>query len=164
MSLDLSALYARYRRGLVARLMRVLRSREAAEDIAQDSFAALLQASRKQDVEFPAAFLHRTAANLAINAIKHNQVITAHADASEEQDEAGVASAETVAGDQELTSRLRAALSELPPRCRDVFVLRRIHGLSQQEVAERLGISESVVKKHIVRGMEHLRRRLGRDF
>src|SRR3546814_10782042 len=51
---------------------------------------------------------------------------------------------------------LRQAMLSLPPRCRQVFVLVRIDGLSQGEVARRCGISVKTVEKHLaVRSEEH---------
>jgi RNA polymerase sigma-70 factor (ECF subfamily) len=41
---------------------------------------------------------------------------------------------------------LKNALASLPARCREVFTLRRLHGLSQREIANRLGISEKTVE------------------
>ena len=52
---------------------------------------------------------------------------------------------------KELT-RLAHVIADLPGKVRDVFILRRVHGLSQREVAERLGLSESTVEKHMARG------------
>lgn len=41
----------------------------------------------------------------------------------------------------------------MSPRVRDAFVLRKVHGYRQKEIAKQLGISESTVEKHIARGM-----------
>jgi RNA polymerase sigma-70 factor (ECF subfamily) len=43
-------------------------------------------------------------------------------------------------------------IARLPGRVRDVFTLRRVYGLSQREVAEKLAIAESTVEKHMARG------------
>jgi RNA polymerase sigma factor (sigma-70 family) len=55
---------------------------------------------------------------------------------------------------------VEAALRELPPKCRDVLVLSRVEGLSHEEIAERLGVSRSLVEKYVVRAILHCRRRL----
>jgi RNA polymerase sigma-70 factor (ECF subfamily) len=47
-----------------------------------------------------------------------------------------------------------AALRNLPDRCRQVVTLTKIYGLTEREVAERLGVSENTVRTQVVRGME----------
>jgi DNA-directed RNA polymerase specialized sigma24 family protein len=49
--------------------------------------------------------------------------------------------------------RLVAAFSQLPDRCREVVWMRRIENLPQKQIAARLGIAESTVEKHLVRGV-----------
>jgi len=48
--------------------------------------------------------------------------------------------------------RLAGMIARLPGRIREVFTLRRVYGLSQREVAEKMGIAESTVEKHMARG------------
>ena len=48
----------------------------------------------------------------------------------------------------------------MPPRRRDVFVLYRFAGLTQAEIAGRLGISTSMVERHLMKAMAECRRRL----
>jgi len=52
--------------------------------------------------------------------------------------------------------RLQAGLDRLPPRCREVVMLRRIAGLSQKEAAAQMGVSEDTVEKQMVYGMRAL--------
>jgi RNA polymerase sigma factor (sigma-70 family) len=54
--------------------------------------------------------------------------------------------------DRDELHRLAGVIASLPGKVRDVFMLRRVHGLSQHEVAERLRLSESTVEKHMARG------------
>ncbi|MBP0644836.1 sigma-70 family RNA polymerase sigma factor, partial [Mycobacterium tuberculosis] len=65
--------------------------------------------------------------------------------------------------DMQLDQRLammQKALDELSKVCRDCFLLRKLDGLSPQQIAERLGISRSLVEKHIVNAMKHCRVRM----
>jgi RNA polymerase sigma-70 factor (ECF subfamily) len=56
---------------------------------------------------------------------------------------------------QEL-SRLAQAFDRLPPQCRRVVWMRKVEGISQKQVAERLGISEGAVEKQITKGVRLL--------
>ncbi|MEZ0199904.1 sigma-70 family RNA polymerase sigma factor, partial [Pseudomonas qingdaonensis] len=55
---------------------------------------------------------------------------------------------------------MQRALDELTGPCRECFLLRKIEGLSHLQIAERLGISRSLVEKHIVNAMKHCRVRM----
>lgn len=48
---------------------------------------------------------------------------------------------------------LAEAMRSLPVRCREVLILRKIHGLAQKEIAQRLGISENTVESLVSRGL-----------
>ena len=52
--------------------------------------------------------------------------------------------------EQDLHARV---IASLPDKCREVLTLRKIHGLSQKEIAQRLGIAEHTVEKHISHGV-----------
>jgi RNA polymerase sigma-70 factor (ECF subfamily) len=69
-------------------------------------------------------------------------------------------SLEQEAADQQKLAILRGVIDELPPRCRQVFALHNIHGMSYSEIAKDLGISESGVEKHIMKGLQHCRKRM----
>ena len=58
---------------------------------------------------------------------------------------------------------VRAALDELPPSCRDALLLSRVAELTHAEVAERLGVSCSMVSKNIMRALRHCERRVPRQ-
>jgi RNA polymerase sigma-70 factor (ECF subfamily) len=55
--------------------------------------------------------------------------------------------------DRDELQRAGEAIAGLPPRVGEVFRLRRVHGLSQKQVAHKLGLAESTVEKHMHRGL-----------
>ena len=57
---------------------------------------------------------------------------------------------------QALTTLTRT-IEDLPPRCRDVFILHQLHDIPQAEIAERLGISRNMVAQHMMRAMQGIR-------
>src|SRR5262249_41568279 len=58
-------------------------------------------------------------------------------------------SPEQVVSDRQALKRTADLIAALPKKPREVFVLRKVHGLSQREIAKKTGLSESTVEKHI---------------
>jgi RNA polymerase sigma factor (sigma-70 family) len=119
-----------------------------AEDILQDAYVRVLQARQHTTIVTPRAFLFATARNLALGRLRHRRAIgeegLAEVDPLCVLDQTADVP-ETVARTQELTL-LTQAIQSLPTRCRQILTLRKLYGLSQKEVAARLGISEHTVE------------------
>jgi RNA polymerase sigma-70 factor (ECF subfamily) len=60
----------------------------------------------------------------------------------------------------QLMDELEVVLLQLPLVCRQVFLWNKIEGYSQREIAERLGLSQSMVEKHMKRALTHLQTHL----
>lgn len=144
---------------LLVRLKRYLssflRRPEDAEDIAQESFLKVLEAGSKGEIRYEKAYLYRTARNLALNSLskKSNQAMDSIEDFLDSDVLAQAASLEDdIIAQQHFELFCRAAAA-LPEQCRRVLILRKVYGLSQLEVAQRLGISVSTVEKHLAKGL-----------
>ena len=129
-----------------------LRSRFPAEcdcdDIVQESFVRVLRARARDELRAPKAFLFATARNLAVDRLRRVQVAGTNAlaeiDASSVMDpEEDIP--ESVARAEEI-ELLTHAIQSLPDRCRQVLTVRKIYGMSQREIATRLGIAEHTVE------------------
>lgn len=141
---------------------------DAAEDIVQDAFAryaAMLSAdggARAEELSNPKSFLFRIAANLIIDS-KRQQVRrktdTGRDTELYEYADPAPSAENHVMGRQRL-KRLNAALNDLPPRRREVFVLARIEGLSYREIGERLGISPQTVYHHMIKALAQINRHM----
>lgn len=164
MSLDIAALYLSYRKELLNRLSRIVLCRETAQDLVQESFFVLARTVAEEPVAQPRAFLHRTATNLAFDHLRHRKVVERHVESESGAEEPAHPSSEAEVSKAQWLALLRQAVSELPPRCREAFILHKMQGLGYREVAERLGISQSAVEKHIAKGLLHCRARLGPHF
>jgi len=149
------------------RLIRMVRGKgvygDDANDIVQDAYVRLTAAVDRTDVRDPVAFLKTTTINLIrdrarASSIRQNVVVGTAQDI--EQIACAAPSVEqTVIGRQQL-ALLELALAELPPKRRAVLVLYRFDNLSHAEIAERLGMSISMVEKHVRLALEHCRRSL----
>jgi RNA polymerase sigma-70 factor (ECF subfamily) len=143
-------------------LMRFLRRnwRNGSEvaDLRQELYVKLYDSGREALPTQTRAFVFRAARNLLINRALREQVVSIELVADLEALNVAEATAgpeRQVAARDELR-RLQVGLDRLPPRCREVVVLRRIEGLSQREVAGRLGVGEDTVEKQMVYGMRAL--------
>ena len=125
------------------------------DDLVQDTFARVLRAHATGPVVSPRGLLFATARHLALDVLRRRQVVTF--EPMTEDDGSSVFMdvtdvAETVSKRQEL-ELLTAAIQELPDRCRQVFTLRAVYGLSQRAIAERLRISENTVERQLGKGL-----------
>ncbi len=137
-------------------LRRFLRRPEDAEDVAQEALVRVLEAGSKGEIHYQRAYLYRTARNLAFNLLarKSHQLedyLEDHSDA--ESLSASIPLEDEVASQRRFELFCRTAAT-LPDQCRRVLILRKVYGLSQQEVADQLGISISTVEKHLARGLQ----------
>jgi RNA polymerase sigma factor (sigma-70 family) len=147
-----------YYEELIGTWTRRLRNRQQAEDLTHDTFVRVLE-SHASEVAQPRAYLHQTARNIAVDAYRR-----------EERREALTLQAVDQAphsGDPEhymhaiqLADSIERALVELPLNCRKIFIWQKIEGLTQQEIAVRLGLSKNMVEKYMIRTLRHLRDRL----
>lgn len=123
------------------------------DDLIQESFLRVWRARMQGPIVSVKAFLFATARNLAVDTLKgrlpQNDLGDSAAATVLDEDSD---TAESVARAQEL-EMLNEALTSLPERCRQVFTLRRLYGLSQKEIAARLGISEKTVEAQNSIGM-----------
>lgn len=143
-------------------LFKCTHCQSTADDLAHELLLKLHAISNLADVDNIRAYLYRMAANLVNerirNQARHNHLLEKHAAALLPVQESHTPE-DWLAARQKL-EQLEQAVSELPPRCREVFLLRKIEQLNHAEIAQRLGISRSMVEKHLHKAMMHCRDRL----
>jgi RNA polymerase sigma factor (sigma-70 family) len=164
-----TALDQRFRRPLMSFFLRRVRTHAEAEDLTQEVFVRLLRPDIAVREDTAHAYVFQIAANLLRDRARRDYVRQGAALARAPlRDDAGnpdeMPAAEDPAPDRVLSARqdLRAALDaldELSERTRDAFLLFRVEGMKQKEIATIFGISVSAVEKHIVKAAAHLARR-----
>jgi RNA polymerase sigma-70 factor (ECF subfamily) len=136
------------------------------EDIVQETYVRVCQSKVKGELREPRAFMVKTARNLALDHIKRaEQRLNGPLDFQTEQDLAARDDCDPYrqsVSDQEF-ARFCEAVRLLPLQCRRVFVLKKVYGHSQREIAKKLGLKESTVEKHIARGIMLCARHLALD-
>lgn len=135
-----------------------------AQEILQEAYLKVFCALRRSgpDGHNPTGLLFTAARNIAISRIRHEQVVdrSKAAVAIAEELRSNAATTEHKASRRMQHRALMLAVNSLPPKCRSVFVLRMIHGMSQRAIAEELGIAISTVEKHLANGLRLCKRRL----
>ena len=150
-----------YYRELVGFLSARLGNAQAAEDVVHDAYVRVLERSSDEPIAQPRAFLYRTALNLVIDGHRRSSLRQAEPlEVLDSEERFYSPSPQLLMDHDQRLDMIQKALAELPAACRECFLLRKIEGLSHPEIAERLGVSRSVVEKHIVNAMKQCRVRI----
>jgi RNA polymerase sigma factor (sigma-70 family) len=134
------------------------------DDVVQETYSRLSATESVDDIRDVRAYMLRTAHSAMIDLLRRSQVVPIASFMRLEDLDFAIdeIDPETIALDRDELSKLAAAIAQLPPRTREVFVLRRVHGYSQREVAVQLGIQESTVEKLMSKGFHRLSAIFGR--
>lgn len=139
-------------------------SQVVVNDIIQEAYLRILRVRQTSPVNAPKAFLFATARNLALNAARgarvRGELAVEQLDADELLDD-GLGVPETVARYEELEILTRA-IQSLPDRCRQIFTLRKVYGMSQSDIARKLDISARTVNAQIAIGINKCAEYVGR--
>lgn len=134
------------------------------DDIVQECYARLSYMDSVAHIREPRAYLLRIASSLILQQVRRSRIVPIQAMAR--LDGLDIESPDPLP-DSYVTARrelaeVSRAIAELPRQCRDVLILRRVHGLSQREVAEHMKLAETTVQKHLARAIHALSARFGR--
>ena len=141
--------------------MQFLNDRDDVEDLVQDFFVSLwIEAPHLQINSSLRSYLFSAIKNRCLDFQKHHKVIEKYKSfilfAAENEDD----SADHYFAESELRQAIEIALSKLPPRCREVFELSRLNGLSNQEISDKLGISKRTTELQISNSLKIIRKEL----
>ncbi|HEX4504205.1 MAG TPA: sigma-70 family RNA polymerase sigma factor [Alphaproteobacteria bacterium] len=136
-------------------LKRTLRRDEDADEIAQEAMLRIWSARDSVGIDGARPLLFRIASNLAIDRLRERRRWR-FTDIAETPEPAQTVSAErSLAARQELEI-VAAAITALPGNCRTAFVMSRIDGRKHAEIAAEMGISKSMVEKHVAEAVFRL--------
>ena len=134
------------------------------DDIVQEAYAHLIELDSVAGIRSPRSYFAQIARNLIVSQFRRARIVSIEAMAELDQldtpDDSPLPDQQTAAR-QELRE-VAGAIAALPPKCREVFVLRKVEGLSQREAAQRLGVTESTIEKQLGRGVRRLMDIFGR--
>lgn len=147
---------------LVRFIAKRMRSVADARDVAHEAYVRLLRVKRRDLIREPQAYLYRIAANILYEFELKRKADAAGLTRCAEYQLADADSGHLERDVEALLARRRieAVLDKLSPRCRTVLILYRRDGMTYKEIAARIGISTSMVKKYLTRGLRHCREHL----
>ena len=130
---------------------------EEAQDVAQEAFVRLSSRRDLDPIDDLRSYLFRVAGNLATDRLRERR-------RRRDRDRVDVTAIDLPDGDPSIdrqiasrqdVARVRAALRDLPERCRHAFVQHRFEARSYTEIAADMAVTESMVRKYVLRAMRH---------
>lgn len=126
------------------------------EDVIQEAYCQIAGLDDVAHIRSGRAYLFTTARNIVLMRLRRAQIVSI--EALTEIDALNILvdepSPERVAAGRRELARVRALIDALPERCRKVFELRKIEGLSQREVAGKIGVPEHIVENEVRKGLK----------
>ena len=166
-------LVRRYERPVFSLIFRMVRDRELAEDLAQDTFIKVLNNIDRYRPEFKlSSWLFKIANNVTIDHLRKRQLATVSLDGSPHAQSAAEAQATSLEVEsrgetaleaiesRELGSAIERAIGKLRPEYRSCILLRHVEGRSYEEIAATLDLPLGTVKTYIHRARHELREAL----
>lgn len=165
-AVNIDGLYRLHRRRLFFQIQRIVGCQCVSEELVQEAFIRIMTASRKEDIEYKEAFLSRTARNLAIDYVRKQKAMNKHNEVTDALFDIDSVPSNSPGPEQVFSGKERMAefmktLDELPKRVQQVFLLKRVSGLSYPQIAQTLGLSESTIYTDFHAGMRHFVERQG---
>lgn len=145
---------------LVGTAERMLRDRAIAEELVQD---VMLELWRRRETlapdGSPQAYLFQATRNRVLNHLRHLKV-EQRSEPEVRSEASSAPNAGEAVAEEELDAAVHRAVQSLPDRCREVFELSRVHGLTYSEIARQLGISVKTVEAQMGKALRTLREQL----
>jgi RNA polymerase sigma factor (sigma-70 family) len=137
-------------------LYRLGTARHEVDDIVQEAYCRLAALNSVAHIANGRAYFFQTLRNIALENLRRARIV--RLDLMTEIEVANIVDHEPsperiVAGREELR-RIEQIIEALPHRCREIFRLRRIQGISQKEIARRLNVTENVVEMQMRRALQ----------
>ena len=136
---------------------------ETAKEIVQDLFVSLYE-NRKSLVITTSlrSYLYQSIRNRCLNHLKYQKMERKHLDQAAFEQES-IEDLEARIDENELEYRIFQIVTELPPKCQEIFRMSRVKGMKNHAIANHLDISIRTVETQISNALKVLREKLGKD-
>ena len=149
----LSVIYGTHLTALKRFISSIVSNRHDIDDVAQEAFLRTYQAGQGKVIEQPKYYLFQVARNVALNKIK--QKMRQPTDFIEDYQPSLLQADDSLEEEMMAQQKLEilcAAIATLPVKCRKVYLMRKVYGMSYKEIAEAMEITVSTVEAHIEKG------------
>jgi RNA polymerase sigma-70 factor (family 1) len=155
-------IYNRYWAILYRHARRMLSNDDEAEDIIQETFILFLNKAPQLELKSTlSGYLYTTVRNRIFNHIEHNKVKDKYIASIEKFIDKGDYQTDYLIREKQLAELIEQEIAALPEMMRNAFELSRNSNLSYKEIADRLNVSESVVRNNISRALKILKTKFG---
>ncbi|MBM3071514.1 sigma-70 family RNA polymerase sigma factor [Enterobacter sp. RHBSTW-00994] len=151
----LESLYGAHHGWLKTWLTRKLQSAFDADDIAQDTFLRVMSSETLSTIRDPRSFLCTIAKRVMVDLFRRHALEKAYLEMLGNLPEALAPSPEERESQLETLQLIDTMLDGLSGKTREAFLLSQLEGLTYSDIAQRLGVSVSSVKKYVARAIEH---------
>jgi RNA polymerase sigma factor (sigma-70 family) len=148
------------------RLSFLLKNSADVEDVIQDAYIRVLEYSQSgMRIGNPPAFLHRVARNLAIDRIRWQQRTARICGAADDSEEIGSQVQNAASNDKQADEMLEydqnlqllyKVVAQLPPKCRQAYLMSSLEGRTYREISTAVGLSVSMIEKYVLRARRHI--------
>ncbi|WP_271271540.1 RNA polymerase sigma factor [Aliamphritea hakodatensis] len=157
--------YRQYRQALLLQIQGQVKHRHIAEELLHETFIRLSRMPALDTIRQVKPFIHKVAGNVTVDYLRarHRTPETESDDILQEWASDDPGALESIALQREIDS-LRAAIEQLPPRSKETLLLARFREMPLREVARELGISQTMVEKHLKNALQKCRHALLKDL
>ena len=164
-NLSIAEVISSYHNSLIKFLRNRLRVPEDAHDVAQEAYIRMMKYEGSKNIRSAPSMLFRIAANVAHDLGRANQSrrVRDHMSIDDLDIVSEQPSVERILCGEQKLEVVCDAIEHLPPKCRQVFVLSRIAGMTYPQIAAHCGISIKTVEKHISHALAICLQKVGGD-
>lgn len=146
-------LFGRYWKPMFYWALKLTNQKEVAQTIVQDIFITLWERKAEISIDNVEAYLFKAVKFQSYKYYRDNQQFNLSINEVDQLEEP----IEEVAEDDERVEKLNKAVDALPEKCREIFVMRKIHDFSIEQIAAHLGLSPQTVKNQIGKAFKQIR-------
>lgn len=157
--------FQKYNEALVRYLSVRLCSIQDAEEVAQEAYVRMLKLDDPDTISHLQAYLFKIASNIAIDRMRRKGRRPLHLslDGLKVDIPAPASHVDRIVNAQQQLLQIREIVTELPPKCRKAFLLYKFKGRSYCEIAEAMHLTESTIRKYVLRAIVYCRSRMDEE-